>query len=137
MKKSSLCTNQSIPRTSEFTAKPDQKSPLRNKLSITQSQRLGGICSKGKLPLQFYKGTIKQAQCLEIYKKMLPAAKKMFGEEDWTFMHDGALAHTAKSVNKWLEEEVPEYILSGQYGEWPGNSPDCNWLEKCLGHYEC
>ena len=34
MKKSSLCTNQSIHRTSEFTVEPDQKSPLRNKSSI-------------------------------------------------------------------------------------------------------
>jgi len=93
----------------------------------------GGISSKGKLPLQFYEGTIKQAQCLKIYKKMLPAAKKMFGGEDWTFMHDGAPAHTAKTVNKWLEEEVPEYISSGQHGEWPGNSPDCNWLENAWG----
>ena len=41
------------------------------------------------------------------------------------FQQDGAPAHTAKSVTKWLQDCEVKYI-----NDWPGNSPDINPIEN-------
>ena len=55
---------------------------------------------------------------------------------NWTYQHDGASAHKAKSVNKWLEENVPAHNTSGPTGEWPANSCDITWIENVWGIME-
>jgi hypothetical protein len=58
---------------------------------------------------------------LKVLSKMKLGAEAMFGDKHWTYQHDGASAHNAKSVNNWLEENTPDYISSGPTGEWPAN----------------
>ena len=41
------------------------------------------------------------------------------------FQQDGAPAHTAKSVIKWMDENHINFIR-----DWPGNSPDLNPIEN-------
>ena len=42
----------------------------------------GGVCSKGKTKLQFYKGTIGAKEYQQIIKKAVPEAKKLMGKKD-------------------------------------------------------
>ena len=84
------------------------------------------ISSKGLGHLYIVKGTMRQDQYKMVLEKKL---KKQI--EEWfptgtgfTFMHDGAPCHTAKSVSQYLaSENIP--VLS-----WPGNSPDLNPIEN-------
>lgn len=90
-----------------------------------------GVSATGKTRLHFYTGTISATQYLKILNK---AKKEMHAcfedEDDWTFQHDGASAHKAKKTNKWLEENVPNFIASGPFGEWPAQSPDLSIIEN-------
>jgi transposase len=91
----------------------------------------GGISNYGKTPLILFEGSLNAAKYeKEILEKMLPATSKIFQKAKWTFQHDGASAHKAKSVNDWLEDHVPNYIPSGPNGQWPANSPDLNPIEN-------
>ena len=90
----------------------------------------GGVSAFGKTKLYFYDGTMDMKKYLKVLEKMKPEAEAFFGDDDWCFQHDGASAHKAKTVNKWLEENVPEHITSGPAGEWCANSPDLNYIEN-------
>ena len=59
-----------------------------------------------------------------------PEMQQVFGDADWTFQHDGATPHSDKKTNEWLASNVPHYISSGPWGEWPAESPDLNWIEN-------
>jgi transposase len=53
---------------------------------------------------------------------------KLFDDNtDWTWLQDGASAHTARSTQQWLEDSVPDFI---EKNWWPGNSPDLNPIEN-------
>ena len=91
----------------------------------------GGIWAGGKLPLIFYKGNLKADDYIDlILKKAIPEAKKQFGNRKWTWQHDGASPHKAKKTNKYLEDNVTDFITSGPEGEWPGNSCDLSFIEN-------
>ena len=60
---------------------------------------------------------------------MLPEARKLFKNKFWTFQQDSAPAHAAKSVVRFLTENVPD-LISPQ--EWPPSSPDLNPLDYSI-----
>lgn len=92
----------------------------------------GGVSATGRTKLHFYEGTIGASEYIKILKK----AKAEMGaipwkdKKVWTFQHDGASAHKAKKTNVWLKENTPNFITSGPTGDWPGNSPDLNYIEN-------
>jgi transposase len=84
------------------------------------------ISSKGTGRLYIVQGTMKQDQYKTVLQtRLIPQLKEWFPNgERVTFMQDGALCHTAKSIKAFLaNENIP--LL-----EWPGNSPDMNPIEN-------
>lgn len=84
------------------------------------------ISSKGTGRLYIVEGTMRQDQYRRVLQtKLLPQLKAWFPNgERYTFMHDGAPCHMAKSVAQFLRsEKIP--VL-----DWPGNSPDMNPIEN-------
>lgn len=96
----------------------------------------GAICSRGTLPLIFIdKGVkINQQYYLEnvLKNNLLPEAHKLFNKEYYVFQQDGAPSHTAKSVQYWCEENLPDFISKD---EWPPSSPDLNPLDFSIWGY--
>jgi transposase len=89
----------------------------------------GGVSAKGKTRLFFYTGDLNAVKYRDkILKKAKQDFKDVFGARngDWTFLHDGASCHSAKSTNEWLENNVPNHITSGAHGDFPAKSPDLN-----------
>ena len=81
-----------------------------------------GVSATGRTELHFYKGTMGAKMYKKILQKALPEMKDAM-EDDWCFQHDGASAHKAKMINKWLEENVPEHITSGHQENGLGTHP--------------
>jgi len=76
----------------------------------------GGISVHGKTDLIFYEGRLGAEEYKQILIKAKPSMKRCFPRQDWTFMHDGASAHKAKTTNNWLEKNISLRVL-------PGNGP--------------
>lgn len=55
-----------------------------------------------------------------------PLNTSLFNNEAWTFQQDSAPGHKAKTTQKWLEENVPDFIRAE---DWPSSSPDLNPLD--------
>lgn len=89
-----------------------------------------GASSTGRTKLHFYTGSLNGSRYRKILAKALPEMQAIFTNGTWTFQHDGASAHKAAETNKWLSNNVPNFISSGPAGEWPANSPDLNWIEN-------
>ncbi|CAJ0933289.1 unnamed protein product, partial [Mesorhabditis belari] len=53
-------------------------------------------------------------------------ACKANNNQNWTFMQDGAPAHTKKTVQDWCVANFPSVITKD---EWPPNSPDLNVMD--------
>ncbi len=51
---------------------------------------------------------------------MLPSADKLYGEADFIFQQDLALAHTAKGTKSWFNDHGVTVL------NWPANTPDLN-----------
>ncbi|CAG4951888.1 unnamed protein product [Parnassius apollo] len=87
------------------------------------------ISGKGTGRLYVVKGIMRQDQYKEVLEnRLIPQLREWFPNgEPFTFMQDGAPCHTARSVKAFLaEKNIP--LL-----DWPGNSPDMNPIEKCVG----
>ncbi len=57
---------------------------------------------------------------------MKPLNDTLFTKVDWTFQQDSAGAHAAKSTQKWLEKNIPNFICKK---DWTLGSPDLNPLD--------
>ena len=66
-------------------------------------------------------------------KKLWPIVSKHDDCADLYFQQDGAPAHYAVSVQKWLDEHFPDRWI-GHHGfvEWPARSPDLTPLDFFL-----
>jgi hypothetical protein len=89
-----------------------------------------GASASGRTSLYFYHGNLTGTMYREILKEALPEIKRMLPVGSWTFMHDGAPAHSDEKTNEWLEGHVPAFFRSGPSGQWPAKSPDLNWMEN-------
>ncbi len=67
-----------------------------------------------------------------IYRKilehfMLPSADKLYGDADFVFKQDLALAHTAKGTKNWFNDHGVTVL------DWPANSSDLNPIDNQWG----
>ena len=91
----------------------------------------------GQTKLYFYEGNLDAEGYMALLTRALPEIRRLMrGVPDWTFQHDGASAHKDRRTNAWLAAHVPNHITSGPAGEWPGCSPDLNWIEDLNGILE-
>jgi len=83
------------------------------------------ISSQGPGRLYIVEGTMRQDQYLRVLKtKMLPQVQEWFPNKQYTFMHDSAPCHKARTVSKFLSDNQVKVL------DWPGNSPDLNPIEN-------
>lgn len=59
-------------------------------------------------------------------KVVLPLNNTLFAGKHWTFQQDSAPAHKAKTTQRWLKDNIPDFISSD---DWPASSPDLNPLD--------
>ncbi|XP_065659021.1 uncharacterized protein LOC136083545 [Hydra vulgaris] len=79
------------------------------------------ISSQGTGRLYIVKNTMRQDQYIQVLKeRMIPQAMEWYPIGNFTFQHDSAPCHKAKTVTKFLEAEKIHVL------PWPGNSPDLN-----------
>ena len=88
---------------------------------------------EGKCPLFFMppKTTVTALN----YKEMIleevlaPWATAKFGSTTWCYQQDSAPAHSAKLTQKWLAENVLQFLSKE---DWPSSSPDLNPFDYSL-----
>ena len=101
----------------------------------------GGLCYKGTLGLYQVIGTtgLKSKYALTgsirpgvdsseygnvLLHEFIPECRRLYRNQAWTFMQDGATCHTSKGNKKLLLELGVDCL------EWPPNSPDLNPIEN-------
>jgi transposase len=103
----------------------------------------GAACIHGVVPLKFVTGTTghkarfcnKKGKLLQgvgheefievLVDHIIPSAKALFKGKEFSILMDKATAHTAGEVSTRLDKEGVKCI-----DNWPGNSPDLNWIEN-------
>lgn len=89
-----------------------------------------GVSAVGRTPLVFVPSGVKINALT--YKQYIlePVVKDlghtMFKNDNFLFQQDGAPAHTAKSTQEWLRNEIPQFLSKE---EWPPSSPDLNPMD--------
>ncbi|KAL1463846.1 hypothetical protein WDU94_015547 [Cyamophila willieti] len=58
-----------------------------------------------------------------------PLSETMFANQNWTFQQDSAPAHKAKTTQRWLAMNLPDFIAAE---DWTSGSPDLNPLDYKL-----
>ena len=65
---------------------------------------MGGICASGKTPLVFVEQRVKidkdVYRCDIFEAVVLPWTQQHFGDAEWTFQQDSAMAHRAKTTQE-------------------------------------
>ncbi len=83
------------------------------------------MSSAGVGPLCFLTSTVNAVIYQEILEHfMLPSADKLYGEADFIFQKDLALAHTAKGIKSWFNDHGVTVL------DWLENSPELNSIEN-------
>lgn len=92
-----------------------------------------GISPSGRTPLVFLPAGVKMNaqmyQDLILKETLKPWADAHYANKPWIFQQDSAPSHTAKTTQKWLQENLPSFISPE---EWPPYSPDLNPLDFCI-----
>lgn len=89
-----------------------------------------GVSYNGVTKLHFCEKGVKTSA--KIYQESVlesvvkPLNTSLFKNQPWSFQQDSAPGHKAKSTQKWLEENVPDFIKAE---DWPSSSPDLNPLD--------
>ncbi len=90
------------------------RSCMKSSVKFPQSVMIwAAISSAGVGPLCFLKSTVNAA----IYQEkhfMLPSAEQLYGDADFIFQQDLALAHTAKGTKSWFNDHRWLVCLIGQ-----------------------
>lgn len=92
-----------------------------------------GVSYHGVTKLHFCEKGVKTSA--SVYQDMLETVVKPLSEtlfqnaSDWSFQQDSAPAHKARSTQRWLEINVPDFIKAD---DWPSASPDLNPLDYKL-----
>ena len=107
---------------------------LQQELNLPGVTVWGGLCSSGLIGPFFFDNTVTGESYLKMLnEKLWSIVSKRDDCADLYFQQDGAPAHYAVSVRKWLDEHFPGRWI-GRRGpvEWPARSPDLTPLDFFL-----
>lgn len=80
-----------------------------------------------------YKGRINSTVYITMVDQVIDDLNKMFGDQDYTWVQDGAKPHTSKMTMNHLRSVLPDVFPPK---DWPANSPDDNPAENVFGYME-
>lgn len=87
----------------------------------------GAISYYGTCELQFLTSRMNAQDYNKVLKTAFPHFQNIFHNLQWTFQHDNAPIHTARSVKSWIQDQKVDLM------EWPPYSPDLNIIENVWG----
>ncbi|KRF98923.1 uncharacterized protein Dwil_GK27746, partial [Drosophila willistoni] len=87
----------------------------------------GAISYYGTCDLQFLTSRMNAQDYNTVLKTAFPYFQNVFQNLQWTFQHDNAPIHTARSVKSWIQGQKVDLM------EWPPYSPDLNIIENVWG----
>ena len=116
---------------------PDHIRTIQKSKHPSQLMMFGLVASNGlKMPPLFFKKGFRMGakEYLDevLQQHVLPWVQQNFPDQsEVVFMQDGAPCHTAKSVQKWLSDNLNFW----HKGMWPPSSPDLNPLDFSIWAY--
>ena len=110
-----------------FIDDPDPPSFQRHRRPDSTLHCYGALCKFGLIGPIFIKGSITAARYLEeVLQPLIGLVADQSGAEPFLWQQDGAGAHRANIVQKWLRDSDYDFIPKEH---WPGNSADLNIIE--------